>query len=150
MHLVSLNIWGGYLENQLLNFVRSSQEIDIFCFQEVFRFYNYSSYQNINKINFQIYEKLVKEFMDTINLPKILCGDFNLIPDKESIQILEKGMNNLIRLHRINSTRTNLYTKEEKFSDYIFTSYDIKTLSFEIYNEIVSDHAPLSLIFSIT
>lgn len=88
--------------------------------------------------------------MDTINLPKILCGDFNLRPDTESIQILEKGMNNLILLHRINSTRTNLYTKEEKFSDYIFISYDIKTLSFEIYNEIVSDHAPLSLIFSIT
>ena len=91
--------------------------------------------------------KRIKEFMDSINTPKILCGDFNLRPDTKSLQIIEHGMHNLIKLHNINSTRTNWYPKEEKFADYIFTSPEVKVHSFKVMPDEVSDHAPLLLEF---
>lgn len=90
----------------------------------------------------------IKDFVDTINTLKILCGDFNLRPDTESIKILEKGMQNLIKLHNIQSTRTNFYPKEEKSADYIFTSEGITVNSFEVLKQEVSDHAPLFLDFN--
>ena len=36
MQLVTLNIWGGHLLKPLLEFVSAHQEVDIFCFQEVY------------------------------------------------------------------------------------------------------------------
>ncbi len=89
----------------------------------------------------------IKLFIDHLNLPTVLCGDFNLRPDTESIKIIEEGMNNLIKLYNINSTRTELYIKEEKFADYIFTSTDITVHSFSVLSDVVSDHAPLVLDF---
>jgi len=79
---------------------------------------------------------------------KILCGDFNLRPDTESIKILEKDMNNLIKTFGIKSTRTSLYTKLEKHADYIFTSPEIKINHFEVAPNEVSDHSPLLLDFN--
>lgn len=90
----------------------------------------------------------IKKFLDTFTSPILLCGDFNLRPDTESIKILEEGMQNLVRGHNITSTRTNLYPKEEKFADYIFTSPDINIRSFRVLDNEVSDHCPLFLDFS--
>jgi endonuclease/exonuclease/phosphatase family metal-dependent hydrolase len=89
----------------------------------------------------------IKDFVDTINTPKILCGDFNLRPDTQSMQILEKGMNNLIKTYNVKSTRTSWYTKEEKFADYILTSPEIIVKNFKVLPVEVSDHAPLLLEF---
>ena len=36
MKLITLNIWGGYLKQEILNFFNNYQEIDIFCLQEVY------------------------------------------------------------------------------------------------------------------
>ncbi len=91
----------------------------------------------------------IKNFMDAIPCPKILCGDFNLRPDTASIEILENGLNNLIKIHGVTSTRTSLYPKEEKFADYIFTSPEIIVNAFETMNDEVSDHAPLFLDYAI-
>jgi len=85
--------------------------------------------------------------MDTINTPKILCGDLNLRPDTESMRILEHGMNNLITEYSIQSTRTRYYTKPEKFADYILTSPEILINEFRVMPEEVSDHCPLYLDF---
>lgn len=87
----------------------------------------------------------IKAFMDTIDSSKILCGDLNLRPDTESIKIIEQGMHNLIRNFNIQSTRTSLYPKVERFADYIFTSKDMNIEHFEVLNDEVSDHAPLLL-----
>ena len=35
--LVSLNVWGGYLKNDLLLFFSQHQNVDIFCLQEVYQ-----------------------------------------------------------------------------------------------------------------
>jgi endonuclease/exonuclease/phosphatase family metal-dependent hydrolase len=89
----------------------------------------------------------IREFMDTVRAPKILCGDFNLRPDTESVKILEMGMSNLIQMNNIVSTRTPLYEKDEKFANYIFTSPEITVVSFKVLNDEVSDHSPLLLEF---
>lgn len=89
--------------------------------------------------------KKIKEFISTISTPKILCGDFNLRPDTESIRLIESGMNNLIKKYDIHSTRSNLYLKTEKFADYIFVSPEIIINSFEVLNIEISDHLPLLL-----
>lgn len=90
----------------------------------------------------------IRSFVDTLATPKILCGDFNLRPDTESIKIIERGMANLVQMYNVNSTRTSHYPKEEKFADYIFTSHEIKVNHFEVLKDEVSDHSPLLLEFA--
>jgi endonuclease/exonuclease/phosphatase family metal-dependent hydrolase len=90
----------------------------------------------------------IRQFMDTINTPKILCGDFNLRPDTKSMSILEQGMCNLITSHNIRSTRTRFYTKEEQFADYILTSPEIIVNQFSVMKDEVSDHSPLLIDFN--
>lgn len=89
----------------------------------------------------------IKDFLDSIHTPKILCGDFNLRPDTESIKMLEQNMNNLIKTFKVETTRTSLYTKPEKHADYIFTSPEIKINHFEVMPDEVSDHSALLLEF---
>lgn len=90
----------------------------------------------------------IREFMNNVDFPKILCGDFNLRPDTESLKIIEEGLNNLVRINKVTSTRTSFYKREEKFADYIFTSPEIIVNKFEVLPDEVSDHSPLLLDFS--
>jgi len=76
----------------------------------------------------------------------ILCGDFNLLPDTESIKMLEDaGLKNLIREFDVRSTRTSHYTKPEKYADYVFHSEGVNVKNFYVLTDEVSDHAPLAL-----
>ena len=92
---------------------------------------------------------VIREFMDKVKTSKILCGDFNLNPDTESIKILEAGMKNLIKNYSITSTRTNIYfakgEKSEKFADYVFISPGIHVKDFKVMPDEVSDHSALLL-----
>lgn len=90
----------------------------------------------------------IKKFMSTLCHPIILCGDFNLHPETESLKMLEENMINLIKTHSVKSTRSHYYLKEEKFADYVFVSSDIKVKEFKVLQEPVSDHLPLWLEFS--
>jgi len=94
-----------------------------------------------------VQSKNIKEFLNQINTPKILCGDFNLLPDTKSIAILEEGMRNLIKEYEITSTRSSFYPKETKFADYVLVSPDIEVLDFKVLQNEVSDHLPLLLEF---
>jgi endonuclease/exonuclease/phosphatase family metal-dependent hydrolase len=89
--------------------------------------------------------KRIKEFVDTAVGPKILCGDFNLRPDTKSIALLEGDMRNLIKEYAIQSTRTSIYGKEEKYADYVFVSPEIEVRDFKVLPDEVSDHAALFL-----
>jgi len=90
----------------------------------------------------------VRNFLDCLNTPKILCGDFNLRPDTKSLKIISEGLIDLIQEYEIKSTRTSLYPKEEKYADYIFTSPEgINIKKFEVLKDEVSDHAGLFLEF---
>jgi len=70
--------------------------------------------------------KNIIDFTTTLKNPFILAGDFNLRPDTKSIKLLEDGgLKNLITQYNITDTRTSLYTKSERFADYVFISKDI-------------------------
>lgn len=93
----------------------------------------------------------VKEFMSKTSNPKILCGDFNLEPSTKSLEILEEGMINLIKVHEIKNTRSWTYypidKKPVRHADYILVSPDVNIKKFEIPEVDVSDHLPLILEF---
>ncbi len=93
--------------------------------------------------------KKVKKIFSAFSGPKILCGDFNLRPDTQSIKMLEEDMKNLIIEYGATSTRSKLHTRVEKFADYIMVSDKVKVNDFEVINEHVSDHLPLMLDFSV-
>ncbi len=95
--------------------------------------------------------KRIKQFLDSIEERKILCGDFNLLPDTQSIKIIEEtGMENLISTHGITLTRSPIYfaTKgadSPTYADYAFVSKDIVVKDFRVLPDEVSDHFPLYL-----
>jgi endonuclease/exonuclease/phosphatase family metal-dependent hydrolase len=91
----------------------------------------------------------IRNFMDTLNTPKILCGDFNLRPETESLKMLKKDMKNLVQIYNFPSTRSNHYPKrnEEPFADYVLTCPKITVTHFTVLEDQVSDHMPLLLEF---
>jgi endonuclease/exonuclease/phosphatase family metal-dependent hydrolase len=89
----------------------------------------------------------ILDFMSTRDGIRILCGDFNLLPETESLIMLEKGMINLVKKYEVQSTRSFYYQKEIKFADYVIVSPDVKVKTFEVLQEPVSDHLPLLLEF---
>lgn len=87
--------------------------------------------------------KIVEFINETAN-KVVLCGDFNLLPDTQSIRILEDaGLRNLVTESGVTTTRTSYYTKSEKFADYIFVSHALQVHEFKVLPDEVSDHAPL-------
>ena len=99
---------------------------------------------NLNRME---QSRRVKEFLDNTEGRKILCGDFNLLPNSESLRILEIGMLNLIRKYGILSTRSSYFDYPNKFADYVLVSPDLTINKFEVMNYSVSDHLPIFLDF---
>ncbi len=96
----------------------------------------------------------IKKFMEEFSGPKILCGDFNILPDTKSMEILDEGMVNLVKSNDIRSTRTALYrhyddTSKPNWADYVLVSRDIKVKDFRVLSDIASDHSALYLEFEI-
>ena len=78
----------------------------------------------------------------------IFAGDINLRPETESMKmIVRTGLRNLITEFGIQSTRTSIYTKPEKFADYILVSENVRVNEFKVMSDEVSDHAALYLDF---
>lgn len=92
----------------------------------------------------------ISQFMKGVSGPKILVGDFNIVPDGKSIAILEEGMINLIKEHKIETTRNSYYTRGGKFADYIIISKEVGVNDFKTLPDEVSDHLALYLDFSLT
>jgi len=90
--------------------------------------------------------KNIINFIDSLNSEVVFCGDFNLLPDTESINLFEKaGLINLVKKYGVTSTRSSFYTKSEKYADYIFVSKGIGVKNFKVMSDEVSDHLPLYL-----
>lgn len=90
--------------------------------------------------------KLVAEEIKQKDGKVILTGDFNLIPESESLQQINKILNNLSVKAGLATTRNQLTHKTE-VCDYIFVSDEIEDKSFKMPEEIVSDHQALILNF---
>jgi hypothetical protein len=84
----------------------------------------------------------------------VLIGDCNLMPDTESIRLIERsGLRNLITEYGIRTTRSRLNPfygtpEQQNFADYAFVSPGISVQNFEVpEGHLVSDHLPLILEF---
>jgi endonuclease/exonuclease/phosphatase family metal-dependent hydrolase len=94
--------------------------------------------------------KIITNFIETTgSVPKILVGDFNLLPETESIKMLEKSFTNLITKYKIPTTRTSLYKGLGDHADYVFVSDEVLIEGFKVLPDVVSDHAPLVLDFDV-
>lgn len=94
--------------------------------------------------------KRIIEFLNKVEGIKIIGGDFNLLPDTESIKMFEKGgYRNLIDEFKIPTTRNEIAWKshpiKQLYADYVFVDPNVKVRSFEVPNVLVSDHLPLVL-----
>lgn len=90
----------------------------------------------------------ILDFIKTLEGSVVLCGDFNLLPNTESIGKIEKsGLINLIKKYNVASTRSSYYLKPEKFADYTFISPEIKVNDFKVLPDEVSDHLAMYLDF---
>lgn len=94
--------------------------------------------------------KIINDFIQTTGtIPKILVGDFNLLPETESIKMIEQNFTNLITKYNIPTTRTSLYKGDDKHADYAFVSPEVLVEEFQALPDVVSDHVPLSLGFDV-
>ncbi|OGN09822.1 MAG: hypothetical protein A3J46_00390 [Candidatus Yanofskybacteria bacterium RIFCSPHIGHO2_02_FULL_41_11] len=96
----------------------------------------------------------IVSFFQTKKTQNILCGDFNLMPDTQSVKLIENsGMKNLIKQFSIPTTRSDLnYAKypgpeQQHFADYTFVSSGVNVLNFFVPPFPISDHLPLILDF---
>lgn len=93
--------------------------------------------------------EIIIDFLKNKNTAKILCGDFNLFPETESLRMLENGMKSLIKEFNIKNTRSIMHKLDEHVSDYVITSPDVMVQKFYLPDIAVSDHLPLVLDFSL-
>ncbi len=93
---------------------------------------------------------LIEYFKDKKGL-KIIGGDFNMLPDTESIRMFaNNGYRDLIREFDVKTTRNRvaweMYPNNPQYhADYIFLSPEIRMKNFSVVNNEVSDHLPLIL-----
>ncbi len=84
---------------------------------------------------------------------KILCGDFNLTINTESVNILASAMKDLIKEFYIKNTRNEIswkiYNNKQNFADFTFVSLGVKAKNFEVPYTLISDHLPMILEFDI-
>ncbi len=100
--------------------------------------------------------KLIVEEALKKRIPTIIAGDFNLLPNTESIKIFERsGFINLIKKYKIKNTRNRVAwdrypkNKKQKYADYIFVSKDIKVKDLDVTYTEISDHLPIKLTFDL-
>jgi hypothetical protein len=92
----------------------------------------------------------IRRLLDAHDGPVVLVGDFNLLPETESVKILGRGFRNLVLERAIPSTRSRLNPyygtpQEQPHADYAFVSPSLQVAAFCVPEVQVSDHLPLIL-----
>ena len=81
---------------------------------------------------------------------KIIGGDFNILPETQSIGMFEEnGYRDLIKDFHVRTTRNRLvwerFPTKMLFSDYVFVNSEIDVTNFTVIENEISDHLPLIL-----
>ncbi len=78
---------------------------------------------------------------------RVICGDFNVEPDSETLSILSSaGLTELVTGRGFDSTRNSQYKKPGRFADYMLINKENAVGGFHvIHDPEVSDHCPLVL-----
>ena len=95
---------------------------------------------------------MIKEFALNEKSSVIICGDFNVLPNTQSIIMFEDSFVNLIKKYDISTTRSKISpwygtAGEIKFSDYAFVSPNMEITDFKVPDVEISDHLPLIMEF---
>jgi endonuclease/exonuclease/phosphatase family metal-dependent hydrolase len=91
---------------------------------------------------------ILADYIEGLDGPVILTGDFNLAPGSKSLTRLNTLLTNLTLKEKLETTRSVLTTKTEA-CDYIFVNDMVKVKSFKPSDRIVSDHKALELEFDL-
>jgi len=77
----------------------------------------------------------------------ILCGDFNVLPDSRTFEILSRlGLTDLVTTRGFTDTRTSLYKKPQRYADYMLVNTEMRVDDFTVVETPeVSDHRALLL-----
>jgi endonuclease/exonuclease/phosphatase family metal-dependent hydrolase len=97
--------------------------------------------------------EVIADYGRKTNGAVIICGDFNLFPDTESIEILNAQFRNLCNDYSINSTRpesNELSNLSRNVVDYMFVNDRVDVRDFQVLPSDVSDHLPLVLEFDLS
>ena len=78
---------------------------------------------------------------------RIICGDFNVEPDSQTLALLRQaGFVELVTGRGFPGTRTSHYTKPGRFADYMLIDREDAVAGFDVITDPeVSDHCPLIL-----
>lgn len=90
----------------------------------------------------------ILDFTDSLDGAIIIAGDFNLEPDIQSLEILNRKFRNLTKEYKLASTRTDLTHKSEP-CDYIFVNDKVQVNEFYASEVVASDHQGLVLDFNV-
>ncbi|MEA2056768.1 MAG: endonuclease/exonuclease/phosphatase family protein [Patescibacteria group bacterium] len=85
-------------------------------------------------------------------IPTIITGDFNLLPETDSMQAINEEFRNLIEEYEIKATRPDFKDEIDEGKnvvDYVFVSEEIQVKDFQVIDSGVSDHLPMLLDFEI-
>jgi endonuclease/exonuclease/phosphatase family metal-dependent hydrolase len=140
-------VWGEDSPN-VRNFVHAAIESEVGLLHVVTHHgFWVANHKNGNTETLQ-QTKIIADYCSVLTGPKILTGDFNLVPESDSIKQINEVMTNLTLQHGLKTTRTPLTSKTEA-CDYIFISPGIATTSFAALEKQASDHQALVLEFQV-
>lgn len=90
----------------------------------------------------------IMDYIKNLEGAVILCGDFNLSPESESIKHVNGSLRNLSVDYRLKTTRSKLTYKSE-VCDYIFVNDRVRFKEFFMDETVISDHNAFALDFDI-
>lgn len=96
-----------------------------------------------------VQSRTIIETLQDSAAPTLIGGDFNLLPETESIALFARaGYQNLVTEYAIETTRNRLAWERypqtiQYYADYVFASPDVQVDTFEVPRNEVSDHLPL-------
>lgn len=117
---------------------------------------NHHAYWDKNPAGNPTSVKAMRKVVDAVNAiqkPIIVCGDLNVRPETETMQLFKGLLENLTETHGVKTTLTQVAGSFDNNNtvacDHILVSSDVQVKHFEVSDEIVSDHKPLVLEFDL-
>jgi exonuclease III len=93
MKIITLNMWGGRVYEPLKEFILKNQDVDVFCFQEVYHCVEDKDSEFVSEIAAELFKDLENWLPNHIGFFRPHAGDFWGLAMfiKKSLPVLEEG-----------------------------------------------------------